>query len=150
MEATALRSVPHLDRSAKTDNMNPFRNPIRRVGAFPPEPTPDVTQIDRIGLPPVMSTHTSGDGRCVILLTLDHQRIYRVHQFKWFTHSYDDIWMSFWDHESVGLITKDRNVVMDEVERRILGHERESTIPTRHQQAEQDGGGNSAALRASP
>lgn len=104
--------------------MNPFRNLIRRVGSLPPEPLPDPAQIDRHTLQPVASEHHSTDARFVILITLDHDGLYRAHQFSWFTHADDDTWAALWSQHALGIITDQHAVVMAEVDRRLLAYQK--------------------------
>ena len=104
--------------------MNPFRNLIRRVGTLPPEPLPDPAEIDRHSLPPVASEHQSADARFVILVTLNHDGLYRAHQFSWFTHADDDTWAAFWSQHALGIITDQYAVVMAEVDHRLLAYEK--------------------------
>ena len=108
--------------------MSFLRHLVRRVGAIPPEPLPDVTQIMRGDLPPIVREIASTDGRFVVLLSRDPEGIYRGHSFTWHTHADDDVWSANWTRRDFGTITKDSEVVLGEAQRRIDAYEQEHHV----------------------
>jgi hypothetical protein len=103
--------------------LNFLRHFIRRVGTLPPEPLPDVAQIPRDGLSPIVRELASKDRRFVVLISLDQEKIFRGHSFTWFTHA-DDVWSAFWTRHDFGIITDDCSIVVGEAERQIQTFEK--------------------------
>jgi hypothetical protein len=64
-------------------------------------------------------------GRFVVLVSQDHEGIFRGHSFTWFTHADDDVWSAFWTHHDFGIIARDIEVVLGEAQRRIQTYESE-------------------------
>jgi hypothetical protein len=104
--------------------MSFMRQIFQRATTLAPEPSPDLAQITRHELPPVVREFASKDGRFIILISLDADGFYRGHGFTWFTHA-DDTWMAFWQQHDFGTYTKDTDIILGEAQRRLEIYDRE-------------------------